>query len=159
MRKYTLLIIVVNLFFAVTSCVSKVEKVDKLGKIEVEIPAELEGNKEIVAYVDGMTEVANNYAEIIDDVMEDVGEFAGMDESELGMMDQLKLVKATGEVTLKSAEVMGQWLEYTDKRIDLGKQLSEAELKALDDVWKQFEDRMEEIQNKFDSEIANKTES
>ncbi|MGQ1908691.1 hypothetical protein ACT3CE_02770 [Marinifilum sp. RC60d5] len=122
---------------------------DKLGKMEVEIPAELKDNKEVVEFIVGMSEVADEYALMIDETMEDVGEYVGVDESELGMIDQLKLVKATAQIAVKSTTIMGKWGEYMDKRSQLGEQLSDEELVALEIVWTRFEKRMEQIQAKY----------
>lgn len=122
---------------------------NKLGKLDVEIPDELKENKEVVEFIENMAEVSDEYALMIDDVLEDVGDLAGKDESELGMMDKMKLLKATGEITIGSAEIMSKWGEYMEKRADLGEQLSDNELKALESVMNRFEKRMEQIQEKY----------
>ncbi|MHA7109700.1 hypothetical protein ACRTDU_06215 [Sunxiuqinia elliptica] len=136
---------------------SKSEANKRLGKIEVEIPAELKNKPEVVKYIKGMSEIADDYALLIDDMFEEVGEYAGKDESELSMIDKVKLTKATAEVAIRSAEIVGKWGEYQNKRTQLEKQLSDAETEALENVWKRFEQRIEQIEARH-SEIIEKKE-
>lgn len=131
----------------------------RLGKLEVEIPAELEENEEIVAYIEGMNEVADQYAILMDDMLEEVGDLSGKEPEELSMMEQLRLVKATGEVTVRSAEIMSRWSEYIDQRDSLNEQLSEEELQALEAVYTRFEQRMTQIMEKHEDLFTEETES
>lgn len=149
-----LIALILIAFFA---CSSESEnKADaRLGKLEVEIPAELEGNPEVVAYIKGMNEVVDEYALLIDDIMEDVGEYAGVKQEDLGMMDQIKLTKATAEVSIKSVEIMSKWGEHIDKRANLDQQLSDEEIKALENVYKRFEQRFVQIQQKHAESFEN----
>lgn len=122
---------------------------NKLGKLDIEIPEELKDNKEAVEYIENMAAISDEYALMIDKVLEDVGHLVGKDESELGMMDKLKLVKATGEITIGSAEVMGKWGEYMEKRHELEDLLNDDQLKAMEVVMNRFEQRMEQINAKY----------
>lgn len=131
----------------------------RLGKLEVEIPAELEGNKEIVSYIHGMNEVADQYAILMDDMFDEVGDLSGKDPEELSMMEQLRLVKATSEVAVRSAEIMGAWAEYMEQRESLNEQLSEDELQALEAVFIRFEQRMTQIMEKHEDLFEETTES
>jgi len=130
----------------------------RLGKMPVEIPAELKDNPEVVAYIEGMSKVADQYALMIDDMLEEVGEYEGMEQEELGIMDQIKLTKVTAEVAIRSAEIMGKWAEYQDKRDNLETQLTDAELEALAGIWKRFEARIVQIESRH-SEVITKEES
>lgn len=139
-----------------TSCGGKHNAADdKLGKLEIEIPAELMDHKDVVEFIQGMNEVTDEYALMIDNTMEDVGEYVGVDESELGMMDKIKLVKATTEIAVKSTTIMAKWSQYMENRSELNQQLSDDELKALETVWTRFEKRMEQINENY-SKISNK---
>ncbi len=145
------------LLMGACGCNSKSEANKRLGKIEVEIPAELKNKPEVVKYIKGMSEIADDYALLIDDMFEEVGEYAGKDESELSMIDKVKLTKATAEVAIRSAEIVGKWGEYQNKRTQLEEQLSDAETEALENVWKRFEQRIEQIEARH-SEIIEKKE-
>jgi hypothetical protein len=151
--KYLNIITIALAIMVISACGSRSSSYTKLGKIEVQVPAELRNKPEVINYIDGMTEVANSYALMIDNTLEDVGEYIGVDESELGMMDKLKLVKATAEVSMQSVEIMGKWTEFTQQRAQINEQLSDAELEALNNIWKQFDERMIEIQKKYDTAL------
>jgi len=155
--KFTILAIACSLFSILTSCSGGTESSqadNKLGKIEIEIPAALKNKPEAVEYIKGMTEVADGYALMIDNVFEEYGEYIGVPEEELGMMDKIKLVKATADVAVKYTELMGKWAQYQEKRNALNEQLSEEELKALENVWHRFEKRMEQIEAKHHEYFA-----
>jgi len=155
-----LCIMTVAVMLIVSSCSSNKKETanHRLGKMDVEIPAELAGKPEVVEYITGMSQVADQYALMMDDMLEEVGAYAGMEESELGIMDKIKLTKATAEVAIRSTEIMGQWAVYQDKRTSLEEQLSEAELKALEGVWKRFEARIIQIESRH-SEVFNQEKS
>lgn len=132
---------------------------DRLGKLEVEIPDELKDNPEAVAYIEGMTEVADEYALLMDDMFEEVGDLSGKESEDLTMMEQLKLVKATGEVAVRSAEIMLKWGEYQNQRAAIDEQLSDEEIVALEQVLKHFEERMTQIAEKHEIAMEGHTES
>ena len=161
MKKITLTVLAaIAILLSVSSCGSskKEDANNRLGKMEVEIPAELEDKPEVVEYIKGMSQVADQYALMIDDMLEEVGEYEGMEEEELGLMDQIKLTKVTAEVAIRSVEIMGKWAEYQNKRDNLEEQLSDEELEALAGVWKRFEARILQIEARH-SEVFNKEES
>jgi len=120
----------------------------RLGKMEVKIPAELKDKPEVVEYIEGMSQVADQYALMIDDMLEEVGEYEGMEQEDLSIMDQIKLTKATAEVAMRSVEILSKWAEYQDKRDNMEQQLTDAELEALAGVWKRFEARIIQIETR-----------
>lgn len=131
---------------------------NRLGKMEVEIPSELKDKPEVVEYIKGMSQVADQYALMIDDMLEEVGEYEGVEQEDLSIMDQIKLTKATAEVAMRSVEILGKWAEYQDKRDKLEEQLSDEELEALAGVWKRFEARIVQIESRH-SEVFSKEKS
>ena len=146
LNKIVLLVAVLSL----TACGSNSKKEPtKLGKIEVEIPAELKDNPEMVEYINGTAEVADSYAFMIDNTLSDVSEYVGVEEEDLSMMDKIKLVQASAEIAMQSAEIMVKWGQYMEKRGQLSEELTDAELEALNVVWVRFEKRMEEIELKY----------
>jgi hypothetical protein len=149
----SILLIILIMTGCMNSSESKVYK--RLGKMEVKIPAELKSKPEVVAYIKGMSEVANDYAMLIDNTFSEVGQYAEIKESELGVIDKIKLTKATSELAFRSAEIMGKWAEYQNKRFGLEKELSEAEIQALGIVWTDFEQRIQQIEEHY-SEVFKK---
>jgi cell division protein FtsL len=121
----------------------------KLGKLKVEIPAELNDKPEVVNYINGMHEVADEYALIIDQVMDEAGHLAGVPEEDLTMMQKIKLVKLTAEVASKSTVTMAKWAEFQEQRVAIEEQMTDEELEALEAVWARFEERIKQIDNKY----------
>jgi len=157
MKNYITLLLIVPTFILFTACgggKNNSTADNKLGKLEVEIPKELEGNKEVVAFIEGMAEVSDDYAIMIDETLEKTGEFIGKESEELSMMEQLKLVKVTGEIAIKSATIMEKWGTFMDQRTSLEEQLSDDEVKALETVFKRFEQRFDQIEEKHSKVLS-----
>jgi hypothetical protein len=96
---------------------------------------------------------------LVDDMLEEYGEYADKATEDLTMMEQIKLTKATAEVAIKSTQIMTKWAKYQDKRNNLDTQLTDAEIKALESIWINFEKRFEEISKKQEEMLAERSES
>lgn len=133
-----------------TSCGGKKEeeKIDKLGKMEVVIPDALKDNPEMVAYVEGMTEVVDEYAILIDNMVEDFDDFIGKNFDELNMREKIKFTAKGAEAAMKSAPIMIKWAELENKHAVYDLELSEDELLALGTVMTRFEERMKQIEER-----------
>lgn len=120
----------------------------KLGKLDVEIPASLKNKPEVVAYIHDMSQVADEYAILIDKTLEDFGDYENFDFDNLSMMDKIKVMKASAEIGFKSIDMMAKWSEHHE-RLNLFKEdLSEDETLALETVVNRFEKRMKQIEKK-----------
>lgn len=140
------------LSFALTACGGKKEenKADKkLGKLEVEIPAELKDNPEAVEYINGMVEVADDYALLVDELFEECGEYVGMEEEDLKMKDKLKITAATANYALSVGEIMLKWGEYESKRVEMYEEMTEDDIEAMKVVYEHVEKRFEQIEEKY----------
>lgn len=122
---------------------------DELGKLKFEIPAELKDKPEVVNYIESMNEVADEYALIVDQIMDEAGHLAGVPEEELSTMQKIKLVKLMADVGMKSTMTMAKWAEYQERRVTIEEQMTDAELEALASVWTRFEERMKQIDEKY----------
>lgn len=154
---YTLALLILSMILISCSGDSKKTEADhKLGRLEVEIPTSLKDNPEIVKYIHDMSRVADDYAIMIDSVLKELGSFEGKEMEELGMMDKIKLMKASAEVGFKSMDLMAKWVEYHEELNMYKDELTEEEILALESVLKRFEMRMEQIEQKhakyFDNE-------
>lgn len=161
MKKYfSLLIIAASLsMFVACGGGGKQTAADKeFGKLEVEIPKELEDNEEVVQFIEGMAEVTDEYALLLDETLEKTKKYHGKKNEELSMMEQVKLMAITGDVAVKSVAVMEKWGKYVDQRTNLEEQLSEDEMKALEVVYARFEERIEQIQEKHGEVLNEETE-
>ncbi len=146
------LLAILSLSIALTSCGGKKEenKADKkLGKLEVEIPAELKDNPEAVEYINGMVEVADDYALLVDELFEECGEYVGMEEEDLSMKDKLKLTSASAKYALSATEVLAKWAEYETKRVEMYEEMTEDDIEAMKVVYEHVEKRFEQIEEKY----------
>lgn len=142
-----LLILIFSL--SIVSCggkkTSKTES-NQLGRMEVVIPDELKENKEIVTYIEGMSELVDDYALLLDDMIKDLDGYHGKDWEDLSIREQLKLTKTGAQFAMKAAPITAKWREFEIKKGTLEGDLSEEELMALETIMKRFEKRMEEIE-------------
>ena len=126
----------------------KTEADNRLGKIEVEIPASLKDKPEVVAYIHDMNKIADDYATLIDQVLTDFKGFESKDIENMGMMDKIKFMKVSAEVGFKSLDMMSKWGDYHNKLALFKEDLTEDESLALESVMKRFEERMKQIEEK-----------
>lgn len=121
---------------------------NRLGKMEVEIPGELKDNPEIVAYIEGMSEVVDAYALLMDEMIGELSGMEGKEWEELKMGEQLKLTKAAAKFAMKAAPITTKWAEYELNKGTVVNELTEEEMMALETVYRRFEKRMEQIEEK-----------
>mgnify|MGYP007055515241 CR=1 FL=1 len=144
-----LAILAISMFsFSCSGGPKKTEADNKLGKIEVEIPASLKNKPEVVTYIHDMNKIADDYAMLIDQVLTDMRGFEKKDAENLSMMDKIKLMKVSAEVGFKSIDIMSKWGDYHNKANLFKQDLTEDEAVALESVVKRFEERMNQIEKK-----------
>ena len=124
------------------------EKTDKLGKMEVVIPDALKDNPEMVEYIEGMTEVVDEYAIMIDGMVDEFDEFIGKTFEELNMREKIKVTAKGAEAAMKSAPILMKWAELENTHTVFDNDLSEDELMALETVMLRFEERMKQIEER-----------
>jgi len=121
---------------------------NQLGKMEVVIPDELKDNPELVEYIEGMTEVFDEYALLLDGMMKELGEFSGKTIDELNMREKIKMTATGAELAVKSAPILVKWGELQAKSSYMDEQLTDEEVIALESVMDRFEARMAQIEEK-----------
>ncbi|MEX0987342.1 MAG: hypothetical protein WD052_07695 [Bacteroidales bacterium] len=119
-----------------------------LGKMEVVIPDELKDNEEIVEYIQGMSEVVDEYALLMNKMITDLDGLEGKEWEELRIGEQLKLTRAAATFAVKAAPITARWAEYEFNRSMYDDDLTEEELMALQTVMERFEARMKQIEEK-----------
>ncbi len=145
------LFVIVLLSVTMVSCGSKDSKKkadNQLGKMEVVIPAELKDNPEIVDYIESMSEVVDAYSLLMDEMIGDLSGMEGKSWDELKIGEQLKLTKAGTQFAMKAAPITARWAEYEAKKGTVVNELTEEEMLALETVYKRFEKRMAQIEEK-----------
>ena len=121
---------------------------NRLGKLEVVIPDELKDNPEIVTYIEGMSEVVDSYALLMDEMIGDLSGFEGQAREDLKIGEQLKLTKAAAKFAMKAAPITAKWAEYEVKKGTVVDELTEEEILAFEALLKRFEQRMVQIEEK-----------
>jgi hypothetical protein len=121
---------------------------DRLGKLEVVIPDELKDNPEIITYIEGMSEVVDSYALLMDEMIGDLSGFEGKEWEDLKIGEQLKLTRLAATFAMKAAPITAKWAEYEVKKGNVTDELTEEEMMALETVYRRFEKRMEQIEEK-----------
>lgn len=129
----------------------------KFGKLEVEIPASLKDKPEVVAYINEMAKLSDEYALLVDKVAEDAKDFRGKKEEDFSIMDKIKLTKITSETGFKSIEILGKWGEYTEKRMDIQENLTEDEILAFDAIMTRFGERMKQVEARHEDIFKDNT--
>jgi len=150
-RFFPLTLAIIAISMVTYSCSNNSKKTvadDKLGKVEVEIPASLKNKPEVVSYIHDMNKIADDYAMLIDQVLSDIGGLEKKDMDNLSMMDKIKLMKVSAEVGFKSIDIMSKWGDYHNKVNFFKEDLSEDEIVALEAVLKRFEIRMAQIEKR-----------
>jgi hypothetical protein len=130
---------------------------NKLGRLKVDIPAELNDKPEVVNYILGMNEVADEYALIIDKIMDEAGHLIGVPEEELSMTQKIKLLKLTTDVAMQSTMTMAKWADFQAQRTEMEVEMSDEELEALASVWTRFEERIMQIDEKYKGSLSNES--
>ncbi len=148
MNKINLFTLAALIFFMLSCGSDNTEADNKLGKLEVEIPESLKDKPEVCKYIKEMNVVVDNYAMVFDEMIDEVGEYKGMKEEDLGTFDKIKLAKEAGKFGVASLEAFAKWGECKQKLDNFEKDLNPDEIEALGVVYKRFEKRMEQIQNK-----------
>ena len=146
---YTISILAFSIFSY--SCADNSKKTaadNKLGTLKVEIPESLKDKPEVVAFIHDMSNVADDYAILIDKTLEDFGDYQNKDFEQLGMMDKIKVMRATAEIGFKSMDMMAKWGEHHKRLILFKEDLTEDETLALESVVNRFEERMKQIKMK-----------
>ncbi len=142
--------------FIACSNAPKTEAEKRFGKIELEIPAFLNDKPEVVAFIKDMSQTADNYAVIIDDVVEKAKPYQNTNFEDLSTFDKIKLTTIVSEAGFKSLEMIAKWSEFAEKRIELQKEMTEDELRAFELVFERFQTRMKQIEKKHTVNFGDK---
>ncbi len=121
--------------------------------VEIIVPDELKNNEGATAYIDDAEKMFNKWSERAY-VLADELEEAQSKVDTTGEVSVSASMKA-GTIVLKMMAFMGEFMQegvVMSQRMDeLKKNMTEEEIEALDGVWTQLEDRMGDIESRFDS--------
>ncbi len=129
-----------------TACKNDEPKADNtLGFIEVEIPDNLKSKEEVVAYINSMSIVIDDYAMTMHNVLDEYEVFVGDGAEEMGMLEKMKLAKVMLEFGSKSSDFQTQFEDLQQQKKLFEKELKEDEIDSLNVFSERFEQRMMQI--------------
>ena len=123
---------------------------DFLKPLKIEIPKELENNKDAVDFIQSGENAINEFSDNIEELALDGKEVLIKDVEEMGTMDKIKLGKMAVQFVSNSSQ-MAAVLENTQKYVENAKVngLDENQIKSLEIIEKTLKNRITEINNKY----------
>ena len=123
---------------------------DFLKPLKIEIPKELENNKDAVDFIQSGENAINEFSDNIEELALDGKEVLIKDVEEMGTMDKIKLGKMAVQFVSNSSQMVAV-LENTQKYVENAKAngLDENQIKSLEIIEKILKNRITEINNKY----------
>ncbi len=164
MKKLTLISIIALFLFSCssdtedkgskTSSEEKVTKTStddgKLPALEIEVPSELEGNKEAEEIIKTGEEVINKFSNTIEEVLQENKELIGKDPDDYTLGETMQAGKIALQITAGLAEFAPKFANLENQLEELQKgELSDEQKEALKKIGDAFQKRMDEIEQKY----------
>jgi len=145
-------IVIILLFGFIAACSSENKRnANFLPLISIEIPEEVKDNPELVEVIKSSEKAINEFSDNIEQLVLEGKEVLDKKEEERSLGDNLKIGKLTIQFVSNSAELAGlidEFDSYKNNQKDQGL-INDAQLKALEKVGESFENRIQEINNKY----------
>ncbi len=154
MKKTTILLFLASIILTACSGDKNKRNSDFLAPIEIAIPAEIEGDAELVDLVKSSEKSINEFSDNIEQLIIDGGgilEKSKQEGAEASMMDKLKAGKIMLEFASNSTQIvttMEKFDTYVQEKQKQG-DINDTQLKALEQTGKAFENRMNELNEKY----------
>ena len=152
MKQLTKNVFLLLIVLFISSCNSKTEKrnPDFLKPLKIEIPKELENNKDAVEFIESSEKAINEFSDNIEELALDGKDILFKDVDDMGTMDKIKLGKMAVQFVSNSAQMEGV-LENAQKYVEDSKTkgLDDEQIKSLEIIEKTVENRIAEINKKY----------
>ncbi len=123
---------------------------DKLPPLKIEVPAELQGNKDAEEIISTGEDMINKFSNTLENIIKDNKNLIGKKQDDLSFMEQIQMGKIAVQLAASMAEFAPKFVSFQSKIEDFKKgNVSEEETKAIDEVGRAFEQRMNEIEEKY----------
>ncbi len=124
---------------------------DKLPPLKIEVPAELQGNKSAEEIITTGEEMINKFSNTLEDIIKDNKNLIGKKQDDLSFMEQIQVGKIAVQIAASMAQFAPKFINLQSKIENFKKgDISKEETKAIDEVGKAFEQRMDEINKKYE---------
>ena len=125
---------------------------DKLPALKIEVPAELQNNENAKEIITTGEEMINKFSNTLEDIIKDNKNLIGKKNDDLSFMEQIQVGKIAVQIAASMAEFAPKFVKLQSKIENFKKgDISEEEAKAIDEVGKAFEKRMDEINKKYEN--------
>ncbi len=125
---------------------------DKLPPLKIEVPAELQGNKNAEEIITTGEEMINKFSNTLEDIIKDNKNLFGKKQDDLSFMEQIQVGKIAVQIAASMAQFAPKFISLQTKIDNFKKgDISDKEAKAIDEVGKAFEQRMDEINKKYEN--------
>lgn len=152
MKQLTKNVFLLLIVLFISSCSSKKEQRNPefLKPLKIEIPKELEKNKDAVEFIESSEKAINEFSDNIEELALDGKDVLFKDVDDMGTMDKIKLGKMAVQFVSNSAQMEGV-LENAQKYVEDAKMkgLDDEQIKSLEIIEKTVEDRIAEINKKY----------
>ncbi len=152
MKQLTKNVFLLLIVLFISSCNSKKEKrnPDFLKPLKIEIPKELENNKDAVEFIESSEKAINEFSDNIEELALNGKDVLFKDVDDMGTMDKIKLGKMAVQFVSNSAQMEGV-LENAQKYVEDAKTkgLDDEQIKSLEIIEKTVENRIAEINKKY----------
>jgi len=152
MKQLTKTVFLLLIVLFISSCDSKKEKRNPafLKPLKIEIPQELESNKDAIEFIKSSENAINEFSDNIEELALEGKEILFKDVDEMGAMDKIKLGKMAVQFVSNSSQ-MADVLIKAQKYVEDAKTngLDENKIKSLEVVEKTLKNRITEINNKY----------
>ena len=150
--KKTLIVLTIAIIFLACSTSNK-RNSDFLPPLEITIADEIKGDTELVGVIKSSEKAMNEFSDNIERLVVEGKDVFNKKEEEQSLMGQLTLGKLMVEFVSNStqmAKLIDEFDSYKRKREEQGL-INDAQLKALEQVGIAFQDRITQINTKYES--------
>ena len=151
MKKILTVLTIAIIFLACS--ISNKRNSDFLPPLSIPIANEISGDAELVEVIKSSEKAMNEFSDNIERLVVEGKDVFNKKEEEQSLMDQLKLGKLMVEFVSNStqmAKLIDEFDSYKRKREEQGL-INDAQLKALEQVGIAFQDRITQINTKYES--------
>lgn len=152
MKQLTKTVFLLLIVLLVSTCNSKKEKRNPafLKPLKIEIPQELESNIDAIEFIKSSENAINEFSDNIEKLALDGKDVLFKDVDEMGAIDKIKLGKMAVQFVSNSTQLAGV-LEDAQKYVEKAQAngFDENQIKSLEIIEKTVENRISEINNKY----------
>lgn len=125
---------------------------DKLPALKIEVPAELQNNENAKEIITTGEKMINKFSDTLEDIIKNNKNLIGKKNDDLSFMEQIQVGKIAVQIAASMAEFAPKFVSLQSKIENFKKgEISDEEAKAIDKVGKAFEQRMDEINKKYEN--------